>query len=94
MPYVLKHDKVAGRPGGLVVNLILLALVLEFESHRDEILTKFAKKKKKDQLLRTPSSVGRHSSTRSRRGKKMLDSSRDQNGGTYRSGEGGGGPAM
>ena len=30
----------------------------------------------------------------SRRGKKMLNFSRDKNEGTYRSGEGGGGPAM
>ena len=29
-----------------------------------------------------------------RRGKKMLNSSRDRTEGTYRSGEGGGGPAM
>ena len=30
----------------------------------------------------------------SQRGKKMLNSSRDKNEGMYRSGEGGGGPAM
>ena len=46
-------------------------------------------------LLRAPNSVARYHSTRaSRRGKKMLNCSRDNNEGTYRSGEGGGGPAM
>ena len=45
---------------------ILLALVLEFDAHRGEIL-------KKDQLLRAPtinSSVGRHNSTRVDEGRK------------------------
>ena len=43
---------------------ILLALVLEFDSHRGENLKVFAKMQKKDQLLRTPTSVGSHNSTR------------------------------
>ena len=38
----------------------LLALVLEFDSHRGEILNLFAKMQKKNQLLRTPSSAGWH----------------------------------
>ena len=43
---------------------IPLALVLEFYSHRGEILSIFAKCKKEDQLLRLLSSVGKHNSTR------------------------------
>ena len=44
--------------------LILMGLVLEFESRRREILNLFAKmEKKKDQLLKAPS-VGRHNLTR------------------------------
>ena len=43
---------------------MLLVLVREFESRRDEILNLFAKIiKKEDQLLRAPS-VGKHNSTR------------------------------
>ena len=43
---------------------MLLALVLEFESHRGEILSIFAKiTKEEDQLLRA-ASVGRHNSIR------------------------------
>ena len=40
------------------------------------------------------SSVGRHSSTRVDEANRMLNSSRDKNEVAYRSGEGGGGPAM
>ena len=47
---------------------MLLALVLEFESHRGEILKLFAKNKK-DQLLRAPS-VGRRNFTRVDKGRK------------------------
>ena len=47
-----------------------LALVLEFDSRRGEILNLFAKVQKKDQLLRTPSSVGRHNSARVDEGRK------------------------
>ena len=36
----------AGRPGGLVVSSVLLALVLEFDSHRGEILNLLAKMQK------------------------------------------------
>ena len=49
---------------------------------------------KKDQLLRTPSSVGRYNLTGVDGGKKLLNSSRDKNEGAYRSGERRGGPAM
>ena len=46
-----------------------------------------------DELLRAPSSVGRYIEfDASRRGNKMLNSSRDKNEGTYSSGEGGEGP--
>ena len=48
---------------------MLLALVREFESRRGEILNLFAKKKKKDELLRAPS-VGKHNSTRGDEGRK------------------------
>ena len=73
---------------------IPLALVLEFDSHRVEILNLFEKMQKKmDRLLKAPSIVGIHNST-SQRGKKMLNFSRDKKEGTYRSGEGRGGPAM
>ena len=51
---------------------ILLALVLEFDCHRGEILNLLAKMPKKDQLLRTPSSVGMHNSTRVDEGRKCL----------------------
>ena len=57
---------------------ILLALVLEFDSHRSEILNMFAKMRKKDQLLRAPSSVGTHKSTRVDEAKKMPRFSRDE----------------
>ena len=50
--------------------------------------------KKKDQLLRAPSTVGRYNFDASRRGKKILDSPCGKNESTCRSGEGGGGPAM
>ena len=48
--------------------LLLILLVLEFESHRGEILRLFARIKK-DQLLKA-SSVGRHKSTRVDEGRK------------------------
>ena len=54
----------SGYPG------ILLALVFESNSHRDEIFTLFAKMQKKDQLLRAPSSVGTHNSMRVDEGRK------------------------
>ena len=53
-----------GRPGGVVVTLeccyklLLIALILESESRRGEILDVFAKKEERDELLRAPS-VGR-----------------------------------
>ena len=63
----------------LLILILLMVLVREFESRRGEILNLFAKKK--NQLLRAPS-VGKHNSTRaSRRGKKELKSSRDKNAG-------------
>ena len=56
---------------------ILLALVLEFDSHHGDILTLFAHlKKKTNQLLRAPKSVGQVQFDASRRGKKVLKSSR------------------
>ena len=54
-------------------------LVLEFGSHRGEILNIFTKIKK-DHLLRA-SSVGRRNFDASRRGKKGLKSCRDKNAG-------------
>ena len=52
--------------------------MVALESRRGEILNLFAKKRKKDQLLRAPS-VGKHNSTRVDEGKKELESSRDKN---------------
>ena len=46
-------------------------LVLEFDSQRGEILLLFAEmEKKRDQLLRAPSSMGRYNSTRDDEGRK------------------------
>ena len=50
--------------------LLLIALVLGFDSHRGEILTVFAKMQQMDQLLRALSSVGRYNSTRVDEGRK------------------------
>ena len=52
---------------------ILLALILEFDSLRGEILNSSVKKKQeKGQLLRAPSSAGRHNSTRVDDGRKRI----------------------
>ena len=58
-----------------------------------EIFTLFEKMRNRDQL-RARNSVGRCNSTRVNEGRKMLNSSRDKNEGTYRSGERGEGPAL
>ena len=49
---------------------MLLVLIREFESRRGQILNLFAKKKKKDQLLRAPSVGKKHNSTRVDEGRK------------------------
>ena len=50
---------------------MLLALAIEFDAHRGEILNLFAKMQtKKDQLLKAPSSVGRYNSRRVDEGRK------------------------
>ena len=74
---------------------MLLALVLEFDSHRGEISLYLQKcKKKLDQLLRTSSSVGRYNSTRLNEGSECRGLLAIKNKRAYRSAEGGGGPAM
>ena len=64
----------AGRPGGLLLIVVTLerhvALVVEFDSHRGEIILYLQKCNKKDQLLRVPSSVGRYNSMRVDEGRK------------------------
>ena len=58
--------------------MLLVLLILEFESHRRDCSIFFQKKKRKrDQLLRAPT-VGRRQFDASRRGKKGLKSSRDK----------------
>ena len=65
---------------------MLLVLVREFESRRGEILTLFAKeRKKKDQLLRAPG-VGKHNSTRVDEGRKSSNLPAIKMNGTNRSG--------
>ena len=76
---------------------LLLALVLEFDSHRDgiELYLQKCKKKGINCLLTAPSSVDRYNSTRVDEGRKScVKSSRDKSRGTYGSGEEGGGLAM
>ena len=69
--YLRKHNsRSLGWSSGNPRMLLLVVLVLEFESRRGEILKLFAKIKKKDKkLLRAPS-VGRYTSTRVDEGRK------------------------
>ena len=79
---------------------ILLAFILELDSHRCEILKLFAETWKKERKKGPATYWERRAAwvdtkfDASRRGKKMLNSSRDKNEGvSYRRGEGGEGPA-
>ena len=91
----------AGRPGGLVKNVVLpsnttndwLSLSSTPTTMRFDYICKNAKNRTGIHLLlRAPSSVDWFDA--SRRGKKKLDYPRGKNESTLRSGEGGGGPAM
>ena len=69
------HTRRAGRPGGLVVTLeyyYKIGLVLGFESHVGRAVDYISKKekKKKNQLLRAPCSVGRRDSIRVDEGRR------------------------
>ena len=73
----------------LLLILILIVLLMGFESHVGRTLESICKNiNKRNQPLRAPSSAGRRGSDASRRGKKGLKSSRDKTDGAYRSGEG------
>ena len=73
----------------MLLLILLIVLVREFESRRGEILNLFAKIKK-DQLLKAPTnSVGKHNSTRVGEGRKSRNLLAIKMQGTNRRGEGG-----
>ena len=74
----------SGSPRMLLL-ILLIVLVREFESRRGKILNLFAKKKKDQELLRAPS-VGKHSSTQVDEGRKRWSLLAIKMQGTNRSG--------
>ena len=77
-----KREKISGLPGWSSGNpwmLPLIVFVREFESRRGRDFEFICKNRQKGSLLLRVPSEGKHKSTRVRRGKKELKSSRDKN---------------